>query len=70
MSVLFGASFLMAFFLPKNVISAWTGREVHWSLRLRHAAFVGTLGVFAAALGGNLENEDEFKIELFCDEET
>ncbi len=31
---------------------------------------VATLGVIAAALGGNLEDEDEIKAELLFDAET
>jgi hypothetical protein len=31
--------------------------------------FMATLGVFAAALGGNLEEENDFKARLFYDEE-
>ena len=35
-----------------------------------YAAFMATLGVIAAALGGNLEEEGEIKAELLFDEET
>jgi hypothetical protein len=37
---------------------------------MHHAAFMAALGVSAAALGGNLEDEDDLKARLFYDEET
>ena len=37
---------------------------------LAFAGFAAALGVVAAAMGGNLEEEAEIKAELFIDEET
>jgi hypothetical protein len=68
--VLLIISFIAALLVPGNVASAWVGFQVSWVNLLRYATFMASLGVFAAALGGNLEDEEEFKVRLFCDEET
>jgi hypothetical protein len=36
----------------------------------RYAAFLAIIGVAAGALGGNLEDADTLKTELYFDEET
>lgn len=56
--------------VPESVAADWTGRDPGTIPTGRYAAFVSTMGVVAAALGGNLEEEDELKAELLFDEET
>lgn len=67
---LFGILLLVSNALPLQVVSGWAGFEVGELPRLRYAAFMAIIGVLAGALGGNLEDEDEIKAELFFDEET
>ncbi len=68
--VLFAVSFLAASAVPTTVPASWLGTTPHAGLLLRQAAFMATLGVFGGALGGNLEDEDVVKAQLFYDEET
>ena len=51
--------------MPRAVITAWAGSTPLGSFAL----FAAMVGVVAAALGGNLEEEAELKAELFIDEE-
>jgi predicted Zn-dependent protease len=67
---LFLVSYIAATIVPQQVPANWIGRPLDFIGRGRYAAFLATLGVLASALGGNLEDEDEFKTELFYDEET
>jgi len=67
--VLLCISYSAALLVPADVVTAWVGFQAGWQDLLRHSAFLASLGVFAAALGGNLEEEDEFKARLFCDDE-
>lgn len=68
--VLFILSYLAAAFVPQNVPANWLGEALGAGALSRYAAFMATLGVLAGALGGNLEEEDVVKAELFFDEET
>ncbi len=55
---------------PKDVFATWAGLSVdHLSLG-RYAAFMASVGVLAAALGGNLEEEEDIKAEVLFDEEV
>ncbi len=51
--------------LPDPLVRAWAGRDAV----LPFAGFAAALGVVAAAMGGNLEDETEIKAELFVDAE-
>ncbi|RMH02172.1 MAG: hypothetical protein D6706_00715 [Chloroflexi bacterium] len=69
--VLFVVSFLVASILPNGIVAGWVGQnKLDSRLLINHAAFMAIIGVLAGALGGNLEDEDEIKAELFYDEET
>ncbi len=50
---------------PRSLLVQWAGRDAV----LPFAGFSAALGVVAAAMGGNLEEEAEIKAELFIDEE-
>lgn len=50
--------------------AGWLGVAPDGSALLRHAMFVATLGILAAALGGNLEEQEVLKSSLLYDEET
>ena len=69
--VLFSVSFVSGMLLPRHVIAAWSGLD-HFGLSsiARQAGFMAMLGTLAGSLGGNLENEDDLKADLFFDEET
>jgi len=68
--VLFALAYLAALYIPANVPADWLGGPLAPGALIRHAAFMAILGVLAGALGGNLEDEDAIKAELFFDEET
>lgn len=72
-SVLFTVSLLATLYMPTNVPLNWLGRnpqsDISFTLLFHQAAFMATLGVFGGALGGNLEDEDAIKAQLFYDEE-
>ena len=68
--VLFGVSWAMAAVFPRAVFARWAGTDPAHLRLAAYAAFMATLGVIAASLGGNLEEEDEIKAELLFDEET
>lgn len=69
--VLFGVSFGVGGVLPRHVLAGWAGAaRLGWREIGRQAAFMAMLGVLAGSLGGNLEDEDELKADLFFDEET
>ncbi len=71
--VLFSISLLATLYMPTNVLLSWLGRDpqntISFTLLFHQAAFMATLGVFGGALGGNLEDEDAIKAQLFYDEE-
>jgi len=69
-AVLFSLSLLAALYVPQAVPTGWLGMQLTFGALGRYAAFMATLGVLAGALGGNLEDEDALKAELFFDEET
>ncbi len=57
--------------LPRSVICRWLNLDVlHWSQLAGFAAFMAILGMLAGAMGGNLEEGNEIKADLFYDEET
>jgi uncharacterized membrane protein len=68
--VMFGVILFTSYFLPIEVTSGWAGVETGALPRLRYGVFLATIGMIAAALGGNLEEEDAIKAELFFDEEV
>ena len=78
-SLLFGMIFLwlilfillsiITFILPETVIATWAGYTPETLPRFRFVAFMASVGILAAALGGNLEEEDEIKARFFFDEE-
>jgi len=68
--VLFLDSWGMAAVLPRGVFSGWAHTDPGHLRVPAYAAFMATIGVLAASLGGNLEEEDEIKAELLFDEET
>lgn len=68
--LLWGAAFGMASLLPRSVIEGWIDGTLDFGARARFAAFVSTLGTVAGALGGNLEDEGEFKARFYFDEEV
>lgn len=69
--VLFLVSYVSAALMPRAVTTGWTGLSTLGVGALaRYAAFMATVGVLAGAVGGNLEDEDELKADLFYDEET
>ena len=69
-AVMFALILLVSYFLPASVTATWAGFELGSLPRLRYAAFLAMIGMVAAALGGNLEEEDAIKAELFFDEEV
>lgn len=68
--VLFVISFLAVILVPETVAAKWLSAPLETAALVRQAAFMATLGALAAALGGNLEDEDKLKAKLFYDEET
>ncbi len=68
--VLFAVSWAVAAALPREVFARWAGLPPDRLSIPGYAGFMATLGVLAAALGGNLEEEGEIKAELLFDEET
>ncbi len=64
--LVFGLTLVAGAALPRSLVEAWAGRPAV----LDFAGFAAALGVVAAAMGGNLEEEAEIKAELFIDEET
>lgn len=68
--VLFGLLLVVSFALPTEVTTGWAGATPGELPRLRYVSFMSSIGILAAALGGNLEEEDKIKAELFFDEET
>ena len=65
-ALVFGLTLLAGVALPQGLLLKWAGRPAV----LDFAGFAAALGVVAAAMGGNLEEESEIKAELFIDEET
>ena len=68
--VLFAILFIVSLALPVNVTAGWAGFEPATLPRVKYVAFMASIGILAAALGGNLEEEDAIKAELFFDEEV
>ncbi len=69
--ILFVLIFAVGAVLPDIVISNWVGGiTISYDDLAKYAAFMAILGVLAGAMGGNLEEEDEIKADLFYDEET
>ena len=68
--VLFAVLFVVSLALPVNVTAAWAGVTPATLPRVKYVAFMASIGILAAALGGNLEEEDAIKAELFFDEEV
>lgn len=68
--LLFVLSVLAILAVPEPVTAGWLGGSPSSSALYGHGAFVATLGILAAALGGNLEEQDVLKSSLLYDEET
>lgn len=68
--VLFVVALGAAATLPRAVPSGWVGQPLTLALLARYAAWLAILGVVAGALGGNLEDADTLKTQLYFDEET
>ncbi len=79
-TLLYGMFFLWLLFMvfvvgiglvfPREILNSWLGNRLSFADLLRFASFSGILGLLAGAVGGNLEEEDEIKADLFYDEET
>lgn len=67
---LYGLLFVSSLILPLEVVAGWAGYSADTLPRSRYLAFMATVGILAGALGGNLEEENEIKAQLFFDEET
>lgn len=67
---LFAVLMGLSFALPVGVVSGWAGFAPPELPRLRYVAFLSSIGLLVAALGGNLEDEDRMKEELLYDEEV
>ncbi len=61
---------VVGFVFPRDILNGWLGSQLTFRDLLRFASFSGILGLLAGAVGGNLEEEDEIKADLFYDEET
>lgn len=68
--VLFFLLLVASFALPTDVTTVWAGTPSGDLPRIKYVSFMACIGILAAALGGNLEEEDKIKAELFFDEET
>lgn len=67
---LFLVSLGLASVLPRAEIESWIDTPLDLDARLRFAAFISSLGTLAGGLGGNLEEENNFKAQFFFDEEV
>ena len=67
--VLFALLWIVSYALPVGVVANWSGFEPADLPRLNYVIFMASIGILAAALGGNLEEEGEIKAALFFDEE-
>jgi len=67
--LLFGVTLATGYVLPGDVIEGWIDAPLNFQARAQFAAFASSLGTLAGALGGNMENENEFKTRFFFDEE-
>ena len=68
--VLFALLWTVSYALPLGVVAGWSGFEPARLPRLNYVMFMASIGILAAALGGNLEDEGEIKAALFFDEEV
>lgn len=68
--VLFVVALGAASVLPRAVPTGWVGTPLGLAALARYAAFLAIIGVAAGALGGNLEDVDTLKAQLYFDEET
>lgn len=53
-----------------DVVGGWLGGTLDQVVLAKFAIFAATLGTFAGALGGNLEDEGAFRSKLLIDEEV
>lgn len=68
--VLFVLLWIASYALPLGVVAGWSGFEPADLPRTNYVMFMASIGILAAALGGNLEEEGEIKAALFFDEEV
>ena len=68
--IMFALLYVLASALPGGVTSGWAGLTPETFPYIRYVSFMALVGMLAAALGGNLEEEDEIKAQFFVDEEV
>ncbi len=68
--ILFLISLIIIYLLPENILSSWAGLNKTQFSYFHFAKFMATIGVFASAVGGNLEEENQIKAVLIYTEET
>lgn len=69
-AIMFGSLYGLSLALPADVVAGWAGFEAATLPRVRYVAFMALIGMLAAALGGNLEEENTIKALFFFDEEV
>ena len=69
-AIMFLSLYALSLTLPVDVVAGWAGFEAETLPRLRYVGFMAVVGMLAAALGGNLEDEDTIKAQFFFDEEV
>jgi len=69
-AIMFSSLYALSLALPVDVVAGWAGYEAETLPRLRYVGFMAVVGMLAAALGGNLEDEDTIKAQFFFDEEV
>ena len=66
---LFTVSLIIAGVLPREEIESWLSGPLTMEVRVSFAAFLSSLGTLAGGLGGNLEEQKDFKARFLFDEE-
>lgn len=68
--VLSVAALLASLAMPDVVLARWLGQPPDLLTLSRHSAFMAVMGLFGGALGGNLEDEGNFKAKFLFDQES
>lgn len=63
-------AFLVGLAMPDHVLVKWLTERPDAFTLARYSAFMATLGLLGGALGGNLEDEGNFKAKFLFDEEV